>query len=323
MERNDQVSRVKLGKKGGDESLSLGVSRDIRERLRRATELENPYRPGEDRRSEISRRRYERELEKIIQRDYYPDLEYMSRNKDDFDNVRTFIDDPPGTLKLNEFQSLHGTSPHQAQMNIAEFQSKYTHRGHLSLLAMTNESLARKKDQESWIDKQSLEHNLKRELNILRARGKSGSGTQDSPFDEKSLVLSKSQARSPFMFPYYARSDSQSRDPESRREKTAINRRNTRFNLADGFEAENRILASPSARKSRNTEDEDQAPGPNPGPRSGARQSSGSRNSLLLRSPLVKNALRRSRQSGLFVDRQLRDSYSYKGKSRQSLSRVT
>ncbi|KAJ1611472.1 hypothetical protein OJ253_857 [Cryptosporidium canis] len=278
----------------------------VLERLRRATELENPYKLRADTRRELSQGTYERGLDRIIRQDYFPDLEYMTRNKDSHQS----INNPPGTLSMNDFNSYTCTKESARLPNITEFQSKYTHSGHLALLRLQNEDAVARRERERWIEEQSFSHNLQREINLaeMQKRNEMIKGT-DTHFKDRPLILNKAQSRSSFMFPGYCQPHGTQDVTGTKQREKLINPINTRYNYMDDFERDERapILRQARAKSS--------------GPDSLSSSVERVPSSLLMSSPLVRNALRRSRNSSLFFDPQLRDSYSFKSKSRQSLSR--
>lgn len=303
------VLRKAKRKSGGSERALQKLDGSVLERLRRATELENPYKIRADRRRKLEQTTYEESLKEIIRQDYFPDLEYMSRNKDDHDSINTIINNPPGTLNINSFDdagnALETRKVSKSLLNVTEFQSKYTHRGNLSLLALTNEEATRRRERESWMEEQSFCHNLKRELNIIEMQKKNKG---KSEFDERSLILNKSQSRSNFMFTDYSHNHGYREACDAKKNgETVINPRNTRYNYMDDFERDERMLVLNRVRHGKVSN----------------RERTSVSSSLLMKSPLVRNALRRSQKTSVLFDNQLRNSYSYNGKSKRSLSRFT
>lgn len=306
------ILRKAKRKSGGSEKALQKLDGSVLERLKRATKLENPYKVKVDGRKELEQSVYEESLKEIIRQDYFPDLEYMSRNRNDSDSIHTVINNPPGTLNINNFDEagdvLEADKASRSLPNITEFQSKYTHGGNLALLSLTNEEAVRRRERESWMEEQSLAHNLKRELNIVEMQRKR-SDKGESGFDERSLILNKSQSRSNFMFTDYSCQNHGYRDAgdAESREETVINPRNTRYNYMDDFERDERVLILNRMHHGKASN----------------RERTSASSSILMNSPLVRNALRRSQKNQALFDSQLRDSYSYKGKSRPSLSRFT
>ncbi|KAH8585247.1 uncharacterized protein ELE39_002180 [Cryptosporidium sp. chipmunk genotype I] len=325
MSRDEELAlRRSIRKSSSNERTLQKIQGNVLERLKRATELENPYKIRTDRRKELDQAKYENSLKRIISHDYYPDLEYMNRNKDYHQSISEIINNPPGTLNMGDFAHISDhestTEPlvYKKFPNITEFQSKYTHKGHLDLLALTNQDALKRREKESWMEQQSFTHNLKREMNIIQMNQKNSH--QIAEFDQKSLIFNKSQSRSNFMFPDHSHNHHPRKQAITLQDKEKlINPANTRYNYMDDFQKDERMLILREIQTKRKQVYPDKTQSldflsPN------NRKTS---TSLLMKSPLVKNALRRSHQSGLLFDLQLRDSYSYKGNSKQSLSRLT
>lgn len=324
MKENEEITLRRVIKKNSHNEKALQkLDGNVLERLRRATELENPYKIKTDKRRELDQAKYESSLKNIIRQDYYPDLEYMSKNKNDHDTIKTIINNPPGTLNMNDFNTFDyqdnnaKSFTYKKSPNITEFQSRYTHKGHLTLLDLTNQDKISRREKESWIEEQSFKHNLKREINISKMQETTFSDI--IPFDEKSLILNKSQARSNFMFPNYNHNQSSKDIISFQGREKIINPRNTRYNYIDDFEKDERMLILKEMQKKAKEISKDET------------QNSGflfsdkrkTSTNLLMKSPLIKNAFKRSQKSVILLDHQLRDSYSYKSKSKQSLSRLT
>ncbi|KAK9173211.1 hypothetical protein CmeUKMEL1_06310 [Cryptosporidium meleagridis] len=316
--------RKSIRKYNTNEKALQKIQGDVLERLRRATELENPYQIKTNRKKLLDQTKYQNSLNQIICQDYYPDLDYMNRNKDDHESIKSIINNPPGTLNMNDFPHIEHYEGNKDLFvrkklpNITQFQSKYTHQGHLDLLALTNQDLIQRREKESWIEHQSFNHNLKREMNIIQMNQKNSDQITD--FDEKSLIFNKSQSRSNFMFPDHNHHNLPRKDVDTSQDREKlIDPTNTRYNYMDDFEKDEKMLLLKEIQTKRKQIHFDKAQNLNPIFLDHKKSST----SLLMKSPLVKNALRRLNQSDLLFDNQLRDSYSYKGNSHQSLSRLT
>ncbi|TRY52027.1 Uncharacterized protein CTYZ_00002234 [Cryptosporidium tyzzeri] len=322
MSKDEELTLRKFIRKYNTNEKALQkIQGDVLERLRKATELENPYQIKTNRKKQLDQTKYENNLSRIICQDYYPDLDYMNKNKDDHESIKSIINNPPGTLNMNDFPHIGDYESNKDLLvckklpNITQFQSKYTHKGHLDLLALTNQDLIQKREKESWIERQSFNHNLKREMNIIQMNQKNSNQIND--FDEKSLIFNKSQPRSNFMFPNHNQLKKEVNTPQDR--EKLINPSNTRYNYMDDFEKDERMLLLKEIQTKRKQIHLDQAQNLNPIFLDNKKTSK----NLLMKSPLVKNALRRFNKSDILFDNQLRDSYSYKGNSKQSLSRIT
>ncbi|EAK87653.1 hypothetical protein [Cryptosporidium parvum Iowa II] len=325
MSKDEELAlRKSIRKYNTNERALQKIQGDVLERLRRATELENPYQIKTNRKKQLDQTKYENNLSQIICQDYYPDLDYMNKNKDDHESIKSIINNPPGTLNMNDFPHIEDYESNKDLLvckklpNITQFQSKYTHKGHLDLLALTNQDLIQRREKESWIEHQSFNHNLKREMNIIQMNQKNSNQIND--FDEKSLIFNKSQSRSNFMFPNHNHHNQLKKEVNTPQDREKlINPSNTRYNYMDDFEKDERMLLLKEIQTKRKQIHLDKAQNLNPIFLDNKKTSK----NLLMKSPLVKNALRRLNKSDILFDNQLRDSYSYKGNSKQSLSRIT
>ncbi|KAH8741795.1 hypothetical protein FG386_001369 [Cryptosporidium ryanae] len=306
------------------------ISNELKERLIKATKVNDQFEVKVNKKKVLEQNEYYNKLNDIIRDDYYPDLNYLNKNKGNYEIIKRSINDLPGTLSQNQVfvddidlnkGSFDGglTLKDNGKMNVSEFQSKYTNKNNVSFLELENKETIKKRQKLYWIEEQSIKHNLNREINLINSEMRASSfkigntqASANNKDDSTGLILPKSEPRTAFMFgTSQADKNSSSSSGNCKSDTKKINPNNTRYNT-DGREllSLNRerlsFLRDIRSKKRGENELEDET-------------------KLFLKSPLVKNALRKSKGDLRYVDYELRSSYSsYKGKkSNRSFSRTT
>ncbi|KAH7650290.1 hypothetical protein FG379_003362 [Cryptosporidium bovis] len=315
------------------------INDELKERLIRATKINNQFEVKVNKKIVLNQEEYYEKLNNIIRDDYYPDLNYLNKNKDNHEVIKRSIHDLPGTLSQNELicddnagidldrGNYNGKLPfnNNEKMNISEFQSNYTNDNYISFLELENRDQIKKRSKLYWIEEQSIRHNLNREINLINSEMKTLTNDitniRDSTNykDDSSLILQKNEPRTTFMFGtnktdainYNLNTkNSNCNNNNSKMASEKINPSNTRYN-SDGRELlplnrDRLLFLKKIRRKQENSELKDET-------------------RLLLKSPLIKNAINKSKGDLRYIDYELRNSYSsYKGKkSNTSFSRLT
>ncbi|KAK6588266.1 hypothetical protein RS030_6787 [Cryptosporidium xiaoi] len=316
------------------------INDELKERLIRATKINNQFDVKVNKKIVLNQEEYYEKLNNIIRDDYYPDLNYLNRNKDNHEIIKRSIHDLPGTLSQNELicddnaeinlnrGNYSGKLPpnNNEKMNISEFQSNYTNDNYISFLELENSDQIKKRNKLYWIEEQSIKHNLNREINLINSEMKALTNDinnirdySTNNKDDSGLILQKNEPRTTFMFGtnktdainYNLNTkNSVCNNNNSRMASEKINPSNTRYNSDERellpLNRDRLQFLKKIKRKQENSALKDET-------------------RLLLKSPLIKNAIKKSKGDLRYIDYELRSSYSnYKGKkSNTSFSRLT